>query len=87
MNLIQTLRDLFLFDWLFGKRRKNSSRTNPPDSHDCNHDYGMPRYPDNPDSFDGEHSDWDGRYLGDGDAFSHPGDDYAGVFGDFDDDF
>lgn len=90
MRLWSFLRDMFVFDCLFGKHHKGGTPTNHTDSYttydsncDCdyNHDYEPPR------SSGYSHNSWDDGHYASEDYYHDSQDGYAHDFDDFDDDF
>lgn len=90
MSFWSFIRDMFVFDWLFGNHRKGGTPTNhthhPTDNHayDFENDFVPPhetrqsRY---------SYSSWnDGHYASE-DYYHDSHDDYAQDFDDFDEDF
>lgn len=88
MGFWSFLRDLFVFDWLFGKHRKGGTPTNHINNFrllysdcDCEHDI-TPHY-----NSGYSQSSWDDEYYESEDYYYDSQDDYAHDFDNFDDDF
>lgn len=88
MSLCSFLRDMFLFDWLFGRNRKGAAPTNQTNSNthnhdcDCGHDEYTPPLRSNR-----TYGGWDDGHYASNDYYHDSYDDYAHDFDDFDDDF
>lgn len=86
MGFWSFLRDIFVFDWLFGNHRKGGTPTNHTDNYttydhdcDCARDYTPPP------SSGYSRSSWDDGYYASEDYYHDSHDDYAHDFDDFDD--
>lgn len=89
MGFRNFLRDMFVFDWLFGNHRKGGSPTNRSNftaynnncECSCNHDDYIPPRSNR------SYSSWDDGHYASEDYYHDSHDDYAHDFDDFDDDF
>lgn len=88
MGFWSFLRDMFVFDWLFGNHRKSGTPTNHTKNYtnnerdlDCDHDYTPPR------SSGYSRSSWDDGHYASEDYYHDSHDDYAHDFDDFDNDY
>lgn len=88
MGFWSFLRDMFVFDWLFGNHHKkggistnNANYTSFTQDSDCDHDYEPPR------SSRYSRSSWDDGHSESNVYYYDSHDDYSHDFDDFDDDF
>lgn len=88
MSFWSFLRDMFVYDWLFGNHRKGGTPTNLINNYttsdrdcNCDHDYTPPR------NSGYSHSSWDDDHYASEDYYHESHDDYAHDLDDFDDDF
>ena len=88
MSFWSFIRDVFVFDWLFGKHRKGGTPTNHTNNYtaydrecDCNHEYEPPL------NSHYSHCSWDDSHYASDNFYHDSHDVYAHDFDDFDDDF
>lgn len=81
MSFWSFIRDMFVFDWLFGNHCKGGTPTNPINNYttsdrDCDHDYTPPR------KSGYSHSSWDDGHYASEDYYYDSQDDYADDYAD-----
>lgn len=89
MGFWSFLRDMFVFDWLFGSHRKGGLPDNHTNntSHNQDSECGYDHDDDIPPHSNRSYSSWDyGHYASD-DYYHDSHDDYAHDFDDFEDDY
>lgn len=87
MGFRSFMRDMFLFDWLFGdhKKRPSSNQTNNYTSKDQSNDNDLDFIAPSSSSY--FRSSWDDGHYPSDDYYHDSQDDWAHDFDDFDDDF